>query len=112
MSRSLLLFLTISAFAQPKSVTVATDGSGDFVSVQAAIDAAPAAGSVIRIKPGTYREVLTIASQGIQLRGLGARPQDVVLTFDNSAGTAGGTTKSATVTISGDDFYAGNLTIE
>jgi len=112
MSRGLLLFVAVSAFAQTKPVTVAADGSGDFVSVQAAVDAAPPAGSVIRIKPGTYREVLTIAKSGIQFRGLGARPQDVVLTFDNSAGTAGGTTKSATVTISGDEFYAGNLTIE
>jgi pectin methylesterase-like acyl-CoA thioesterase len=36
----------------------------------------------------------------------------VVLSYDLSAGTAGGTTKSASVTVSGDDFYAENLTIE
>src|SRR6185369_13670416 len=49
---------------------------------------------------------------GVQLRGLGTKPQDVVLTFDNSSATAGGTTKSASVTVSGDDFYAENLTFE
>ena len=48
----------------------------------------------------------------MQLRGTGARPEDVVLTYDNSAGTAGGTTKSASITVAGDDFYAENLTIE
>lgn len=95
--------------AQPKSATVAPDGSADFTSVQAAVNSGA---KLIRIHPGTYKEVLTISQSGIQLRGTGARPQDVVLTFDNSAGTAGGTTKSASVTVSGDDFYAGNLTIE
>jgi pectin methylesterase-like acyl-CoA thioesterase len=67
---------------------------------------------VIRIKPGAYRQVLNIGKPRIQLRGLGAQPQDTVLTFDNSAGTEGGTTRSASVTVSVDDFYAENLTIE
>lgn len=93
-------------------VTVAGDGSGDFRTVQAAIDAAPEVGSVIHIRPGTYKEHLTIAKPHIALIGLGARPQDVVLTYDLSAGTAGGTSNSASVTITGSDFYAQNLTFE
>src|SRR5258708_1696604 len=104
-----LLLFAVTLFAQPKAAVVATDGSGDFASVQAAINSGA---KVIRIRAGTYREVLNIEQSGIQLRGTGARSQDVVLTFDNSAGTAGGTTKSASVTVSGDDFYAENLTIE
>jgi pectin methylesterase-like acyl-CoA thioesterase len=91
---------------------VAADGSGDFKTVQEAIDRAPADGSVIRIKPGVYREAVTAAKPHIELRGGGGRPEDVVLTFDKSAGTAGGTGKSASVLVTGDDFYAGNLTIE
>ena len=94
------------------TVTVAADGSGDFKTVQAAVDAAPAGGCAIRIKPGTYGEEITIAKPGIQLRGMGADPKDVVLSFDKSAGTAGGTGKSASVLVTGDDFFAGNLTIE
>ena len=77
------------------------------------MQAAIASGAkVIRIQPGTYREVLNIPQSGIQLRGTGARPQDVVLTYDNSSASAGGTTKSASITVSGDDFYAENLTME
>jgi pectin methylesterase-like acyl-CoA thioesterase len=91
---------------------VAADGSGDFKTVQAAVDAAPAAGAVIRIRPGTYHEVITIDKPHIQLRGTGADPKQVVLSYDNSAGTAGGTGKSASVFANGDDFYAENLTIE
>ena len=34
------------------------------------------------------------------------------LSYDDSSGTAGGTTKSASITVSGDDFYAENLTME
>jgi len=40
------------------------------------VDAAPASGSIIPIKPGTYKQVLTIEKPKIQLRGLGTRPQD------------------------------------
>lgn len=93
-------------------VTVAADGSGDFTTVQAAVDAAPAGGSVISIRPGIYREHIQIAKSGIELRGLGKNPQDVVLTFDLSNGTAGGTGASASTVVSGDDFTAQNLTFE
>lgn len=94
------------------SFTVSAGGSANFKTVQAAIDAAPAGGASILIQPGTYREKLSIAKGHIQLRGQGADPSQVVLTYDDSAGTAGGTTKSASVTVSGDDFYAENLTME
>jgi pectin methylesterase-like acyl-CoA thioesterase len=93
-------------------VTVAADGSGDFKKVQAAVDAAPAEGAVIRIQPGTYHEEIAIEKSHIQLRGLGADPMQVILSFDKSAGKAGGTGKSQSVLVTGDDFYAENLTIE
>ena len=115
--RAILCVLALAwstALAAPKKVvTVAADGSGDFKDVQAAVDSAPSGGVVIRIKPGVYKQLLTIATPGVELRGLGAKPDDVVLTFNNSHGTAGGsTTKSASTTISGDDFYAENLTFD
>jgi pectin methylesterase-like acyl-CoA thioesterase len=91
---------------------VAADGSGDFKTVQAAVDAAPSSGVVIRIRPGMYREKLVINKVGVQLRGTGPDASKVVLSYDDSSGTAGGTSKSASVTVSGDDFYAENLTIE
>ena len=52
--------------------TVAADGSADFKTVQAAVDAAPSSGAVIRIRPGTYREKLVITKAHIQLRGTDA----------------------------------------
>lgn len=93
-------------------VVVAPDGSGDFKTVQAAVDAAPSTGSVIRIRPGTYREVIHISKPHVQLRGAGSDAKQVVLSFDLSAGAAGGTGKSASVLVDGDDFLAENLTIE
>src|SRR5688572_22920648 len=54
-----LTMLAIVASASAKTLTVASDGSGDFASVQAAVDAAPANSAervVIHIKPGTYKE--------------------------------------------------------
>jgi len=106
--------LCASAFAAPpkKTVTVAEDGSGDFKDVQSAVDSAPAGNLVIRIKPGVYHQLLRISAPGVELRGLGAKPEDVVLTFGNSHAMAGGTTASASTTISGDDFLAENLTFD
>jgi pectin methylesterase-like acyl-CoA thioesterase len=96
----------------PAEAVVAADGSGDYRTIQEAVNAAPADGSIIRIKPGMYREVVAIDKPFIELRGQGTGPADVVLSYDLSAGTAGGTGKSGSVTVNGDDFYAENLTIE
>jgi pectin methylesterase-like acyl-CoA thioesterase len=67
---------------------------------------------VIYLRPGTYREKLVIGKAHIEFRGTGTAASQAVLSYDDSAGNAGGTTKSASVTVSGDDFYAENLTIE
>ena len=105
-------FVAVGASGQKPVVTVAADGSGQFATVQAAVDAAPEVGEVIRIKPGVYKEKLAIAKNGIELRGLGKAPGEVVLTWDDSAKSAGGTGKSGSVTVTGDGFYAENLTIQ
>ncbi len=109
----MLGLVVLLCFAADQGVsTVAADGSADFKTVQAAVDAAPSTGTTIQIRPGTYREKLTIAKPHIQLRGTGSDASKTILSYDDSAGTAGGTTKSASVTVSGDDFYAENLTME
>jgi pectin methylesterase-like acyl-CoA thioesterase len=109
-----------SALAQPakkKTLVVASDGSGQFKTVQEAIDSAPDGNIRINIKPGEYRALISIATNGVELRGLGKTPQDTVLVFDNSAGTPGpdgrqlGTGRSATIMITGDGLLAENLTI-
>jgi pectinesterase len=93
-------------------VAAGGSGAGKFATVQAAVDAAPVQGEVIRIAPGVYREKISIAKNGIELRGMGAKPEGVVLSWYDSAGSAGGTSKSWSVSVTGDDFFAENLTVE
>jgi pectin methylesterase-like acyl-CoA thioesterase len=94
------------------SFTVAADGSADFKTLQAALDAAPSSGVTIYIRPGIYRDKPVINKAHILLRGTGSDASQVVLSYDESSGTAGGTTKSASVTVAGADFFAENLTME
>lgn len=89
---------------------VSLDSTAEYHSVQSAINAAPATGATIRIAPGTYRGTAVIHKPNIRLIGDGASPAETVLVDDRSAGTAGGTLHSATVTVTGADFYAKNIT--
>ncbi|MEV7803127.1 pectinesterase family protein [Microbispora sp. NPDC088329] len=98
------------------TATVAADGTGRYRTVQAAIDAVPANNGgrvVITIKPGTYREIVTIPANKpyITLQGLGASASDVVIVNNHYAGGNGGTFNSATAFVNGHDFTATNLTI-
>lgn len=109
---AVLLLSGVSHAASFKTVRVAAAGKADFTTVQAAVDAAPAEGEVIRIAPGTYREKIHIHAANIHLQGLGKQPQDVVLSWNDSAKSAGGTGKSGSVSVDADGFEARNLTIE
>jgi len=92
-----------------KTLYVAADGTGDYYSIQRAIDVAPATGAVISVAPGTYHEVLTIDKPNIVLRGPYEDPAKTVVVADKSAGTAGSTLQSATVNVLADDFLAENI---
>jgi len=114
------LALVGAALAQAparKTVVVAADGSGQFATVQAAVDSAPDGNILIDIKPGVYWGLVVVHADNVELRGLGKVPQDTVLLYDNSAGTPGpdgrqlGTGRSGTVTVTGDNFTADNLTM-
>ncbi len=99
-----------------------TGAGGAAKTVQAAINAASAGTAQKRtrilLKPGTYTEQLKVPKDKrfISLIGLGARPEDVVLTFNLSAksttpgGAAVGTGGSSSTIISASDFVAENLT--
>ncbi|MGH9561566.1 MAG: pectinesterase family protein, partial [Terracidiphilus sp.] len=92
---------------------VAADGTGDYYSIQKAVDAIPTAGNaLISIAPGTYREVLTIDKPGVQIRSPYTDPTKTVVVNDRNAGENGGTFHSATVNVTGDDFFAENVTFE
>ncbi|MEU5955040.1 pectinesterase family protein [Streptomyces sp. NPDC047525] len=105
------------------TLTVAKDGSGQYRTVQAAVDAVPANNSsrvVVSIAPGTYRETVKIPSNKphVTLQGTGGSRKDTVIVYDNAAGTPKpdgsgtyGTSGSATVAAEADDFQARNLTL-
>jgi len=97
-----------------QTITVAKDGSGQFTTVQAAVNSI-ASGSAahirIDIKAGTYTEKLTIASRS-NLCLVGASATTTILSYGDSNGSVGSTSGSASVLISANDFSAANLTIQ
>src|SRR5689334_14415255 len=81
------LIVLLLCTATHADVIVATDGSGQHMTVQAAIDAVPDGAkdrTVIVIKPGTYKERLVVPkTKGpITFRGEGRDAAAVVLTYD------------------------------
>ncbi len=98
---------------EDRTLYVAADGTGDFYSIQRAIDKAPASGgALILVAPGTYREVLTIDKPNMQLRSANPDATKTVVIFNKHAATDGGTLHTATVNVSGDDFFAENITFQ
>jgi pectinesterase len=101
---------------------VAADGSGQFKSVQEAINAAPQTSSAsspwtIRIRPGTYRELVYVQREKRFVRLLGDDPARTLVTYDLHASMPGsdgkpiGTFHTPTLWIDADDFEVENLTI-
>ena len=97
-----------------QTITVAKDGSGQFTTVQAAVNSIASGSSAhirIDIKAGTYTEKLTIASR-TNLCLVGAGSTTTILSYGDSSATVGSTSGSASVLISANDFSAANLTIQ
>jgi PelA/Pel-15E family pectate lyase len=122
-SAALLLASTIFASGQlsPRtSVVVAADGSGDFRTVQEAINAAPVLPGwrqfLIRLKPGTYTEKVIVPADKGPIKLLGDDAQKTIITFHDGAKTPGadgkemGTFATATIKIESTDFVAENVT--
>jgi len=121
-----ILLSTTAPVSQPAAAAVvAADGSGEFKTVQEAVNAAPQLTSrdrpwTILIKPGTYRELVYIQREKryLTLRGGGADPSETVITYDLHANMPGldgqkiGTFRTPTVYIDADDFACENLTFE
>jgi len=96
-----------------KSVIVAQnneDGAG-FTSIQKAIDALASTGGDVLVKPGTYREVVTIRKPHVHLHGAASDPAQTTIIYNNGASTAGGTFNTATVFVEADDVTLDHLTI-
>ncbi|MBW6534028.1 MAG: T9SS type A sorting domain-containing protein [Mariniphaga sp.] len=125
--------LSISGSSQENPVNadmvVAADGSGDFTSIQAAIDAAPANSerrTVIYIKRGLYNtEKLIIPGDKINLTLIGESREETIISYhiydcangkcpvdDAALWTGDNIRTSATLTILSDGFRAENMTIQ
>jgi pectinesterase len=105
-----LMLCVVSQAQGLKTITVGATGA-DFTTIQAAVNAAPDTGAVIKIRPGVYREVVHVDKPKIQLRGDTDDWTKVVLVYGNSAAATCGTSCSATLFVTASDFFAGNMTI-
>ncbi|MFF1481401.1 pectinesterase family protein [Streptomyces sp. NPDC058301] len=109
--------------AATRTLTVAKDGTGQYKTVQAAVDAVPVnnpARVVISVKPGTYRETVNVPANKphLTIQGSGTSRKDTVIVYGNAAGMRKpdgsgtyGTPGSATVSIRSDDSQLRNLTV-
>jgi pectinesterase len=104
-----------------KILTVATDGSGDFKTVQEAVHAAPTDKNrrlVIRIKSGTYKEKLVVPGEKGPITFHGKNAATTILVFNDHADVLGpnakkiGLARSASVLIAAPKFCAENITFE
>ena len=110
-----------AAISSPVEKVVKADGTGDYRTVQAAVDAVPDGNSrpvVIRIEPGVYKEHITVPRQKPFITFKGRDAENTVLTFDLYAGMKDaegreiGTFRTPSVTIAADEFTAEHVTFE
>ncbi|WP_416444871.1 pectinesterase family protein [Leeuwenhoekiella sp. A16] len=101
--------------------SVAKDGSGDFCTVQDAIDAVPdfrQKTTKIGIKSGIYYEKLILPESKINVELIGENRDKTILVYDdysqklNEFGEEMGTTGSSSFFVFGNDFKASNITFQ
>mgnify|MGYP003664546490 CR=1 FL=1 len=103
----------------PYNMIVAKDGSGDFLSIQDAVNAAkafPYQRVLITIKNGVYNEKVHIYSWNTHISLIGESKEHTIITFDDYFDKINlgrnSTFHTSTVLVEGNDFIAKNLTIE
>ena len=98
---------------------VAQDGTGNFHSVQEAINAVPdfrKSTTRIFIKNGTYKEKIVLAECKMNITLIGESADSTILTYDdyaskpNAFGENKGTSGSSSFYVYGNDFHAQNIT--
>src|SRR5438552_3567624 len=127
MKLKLLLMLSfISAFALAQNlpagkawkIIVAQNGTGDYKTVQSALDAIPSNSNkpvTIYIKKGIYKEVVTVDATKSFITLIGEDANNTILSYNNHAGTklqngdTLNTWTSASTFIYGNDLHAENL---
>jgi pectinesterase len=127
MNRLPFLVLATGIFSVPTlqgqtDLFVAADGSAPFKSVQEAIMSVPSGSStnpvIIHIKPGVYKELVSVQREKRFFHLVGKNATNTVLTFNLFAGLTNfdgkpiGTFRTPSTMIDADDFTAENLTFE
>ncbi len=118
---SLLLNCGVRLSAQT-FLTVASDGSARFKTVQEAIMSVPAgtaaSPAIIHIRPGVYKELIYVQREKRFFHLVGEDAEKMVLTFDLNANLPGpdgqplGTFRTPSTVIDADDFTAEKITFE
>ncbi len=117
------LWLLVACERQPQECYVVDcRGGGDFTSLQACFDALPSKPEgwrTIEIRPGTYREKLTldVYKDKVRIIGLGDAPDEVRLVWDDHTGRVVDghemtTYDTWTLSLQADEVYLENLTID
>ncbi len=111
--------MPLPAAVAPIHVVVAKDGSGDFPTVQNAVDhvmdrvLAPFASRVIiEIRPGVYHERVRVPPDRPRITLMGQDRATTIISYSVGAKDVGGTFFSAVLDVSGAEFEAENLTVE
>lgn len=116
-----LFLISPDVFALEPDFVVAPDGTGDFRTVQEAINAVPdfrKNETRIFIKKGVYKEKLVLAGSKTNVVFIGEDRDHTVLTYDDFAskknrfGEEVGTSGSTSFFVFGDGFRAENITFE
>jgi pectinesterase len=115
-----MLFLT-SAFSYSQDVfemTVAADGSGNYTTIQQAVDACksfPDQRITIHLKKGVYREKIVIPACNNRISIIGENPENTIIVYGDFFSKINrgrnSTFYTYTLLVEADDFHAENLTI-
>ena len=117
------LLFTFSLTAAQTNIVVAADGSGQFKTVQEAINAVPQTTrfdnpAIIRVKPGVYKELIYVQHEKRFVHLVGEDPEKTILTYNLHANMIGadgkpiGTFRTPSTFIDADDFTVENITFE
>ena len=114
------LIITFNAQAKQsflKQITVDRKGTGDFTSLQEAINTVrafdPDGGTVILVKNGVYHEKIMIPDWICNLKILGESRENTLITYNDHAKINDmGTFRTYTMQIRGNDIQLENLTLE
>lgn len=108
-------FLSACTSKNENRFVVAANGSGDFKTIQEAVNAIPVTGKVftVFIKSGTYKEKIVINEYFNKIRFIGEDARNTIITYDDYSGKGDiNTFTSYTIKVLGSDLRFENLTIQ